>query len=47
MLSQEAANIASSGGIRGIVEIEILKAIQARLGKIPIQAFFDLVIGTR
>jgi patatin-like phospholipase/acyl hydrolase len=40
------------GGIRGIVELEVLRAIQQELGgtggeKIPIQAFFDLIVGTR
>jgi patatin-like phospholipase/acyl hydrolase len=36
------------GGIRGIVELEILQHIQRELGgKLPIQAFFDLIVGTR
>ena len=36
------------GGIRGIVELEILRQVQeATGGKIPIQAFFDLIVGTR
>ena len=35
------------GGIRGIVELEILRQIEQSLGvQIPIQAFFDLVVGT-
>ncbi|KAF2689243.1 hypothetical protein K458DRAFT_357870 [Lentithecium fluviatile CBS 122367] len=35
------------GGIRGIVELEVLRAIQDRLeNRIPLRAFFDLVIGT-
>jgi hypothetical protein len=37
-----------SGGIRGIVELEVLRAVEQALGgKIPIQAFFDLMVGTR
>lgn len=37
-----------SGGVRGIMELEVLKAIETELGgKIPIQAFFDLIVGTR
>ena len=40
--------IGVSGGIRGILELEILRAIELALGdKIPIQAFFDLIVGTR
>jgi len=36
-----------SGGIRGIVELEVLSAIQKAMGgQIPIQACFDLIIGT-
>ena len=36
------------GGIRGIVELEVLRAIQERLNnRIPIRAFFDLIVGTR
>ncbi|KAL8902691.1 MAG: hypothetical protein Q9207_004458 [Kuettlingeria erythrocarpa] len=35
------------GGMRGILELEILKAIELALGgKIAIQAFFDLIVGT-
>ncbi|KAJ8113331.1 hypothetical protein OPT61_g4511 [Boeremia exigua] len=35
------------GGMRGIVELEVLQAIQKELGdQIPIQAFFDLIMGT-
>jgi patatin-like phospholipase/acyl hydrolase len=37
-----------SGGIRGIVELEVLYAIQKSLGEgIPIRALFDLIVGTR
>jgi patatin-like phospholipase/acyl hydrolase len=37
-----------SGGIRGIVELEVLRAIQREVGdRIPIRAFFDLIVGTR
>ncbi|KAL3422514.1 hypothetical protein PVAG01_06670 [Phlyctema vagabunda] len=35
------------GGVRGIVELEVLKAIETALGgELPIQAFFDLIVGT-
>lgn len=35
------------GGIRGIVELEVLRAIEQALGgEIPVQAFFDLIVGT-
>ncbi|KAK6860680.1 hypothetical protein PG995_004316 [Apiospora arundinis] len=34
------------GGIRGIVELEVLEQIEFALGGIPIQCFFDLVVGT-
>ncbi|KAF2680909.1 FabD/lysophospholipase-like protein [Lentithecium fluviatile CBS 122367] len=35
------------GGVRGIVELEILRAIELELDdKVPIQAFFDLIVGT-
>lgn len=37
----------TSGGIRGIVELEILRLIELHLGGIPIRNFFDLVVGTR
>lgn len=34
--------------MRGITELEVLKAIEANLPKgIPIQKFFDLMVGTR
>ena len=35
-----------SGGIRGIVELCVLEALENRIG-IPLQYFFDLVVGTR
>ncbi|KAL8687035.1 MAG: hypothetical protein Q9224_005271, partial [Gallowayella concinna] len=36
-----------SGGIRGIVELEVLKAIERQLpAGIPIRSFFDLIVGT-
>ncbi|OAL51396.1 FabD/lysophospholipase-like protein [Pyrenochaeta sp. DS3sAY3a] len=35
------------GGMRGIVELEVLGSIQNELGEdIPLQAFFDLIVGT-
>ena len=37
----------SCGGVRGIVQLEVLQAIQQYLGdKIPIRTFFDLIVGT-
>ena len=37
-----------SGGIRGIIELEALRTIEEQLGgALPIQAFFDLIVGTR
>ena len=36
------------GGMRGIVILEVLRQVQHELGgRIPIQDFFDLVVGTR
>lgn len=35
------------GGIRGIVQLEVLRAIERALGDlIPVQKFFDLILGT-
>lgn len=35
------------GGIRGVVQLEILRAIEGALGKhLPVQVFFDLMVGT-
>jgi patatin-like phospholipase/acyl hydrolase len=36
-----------SGGIRGIVELQVLAEIQQHLGQLPIANFFDLIVGTR
>lgn len=41
-----------SGGIRGIIELEVLRHIEKYINKnssvgIDIQRFFDLVVGTR
>ena len=34
--------------MRGIVELEVLKAIEKELpANIPIRSFFDLIVGTR
>lgn len=42
------ANRAYSGGIRGIVELEVLSRIEQVLGgKISITKFVDLIVGTR
>lgn len=39
---------ATSGGIRSIVQLTILKELEGLIGlDIPIQEFFDLIIGTR
>ena len=38
----------NSGGVRGIVELQVLLEIERNLGgKIRIQDFFDLIVGTR
>jgi patatin-like phospholipase/acyl hydrolase len=37
------------GGIRGIIEIGLLKAVCDKIGlgaSVPIRSFFDLIIGT-
>ena len=35
------------GGVRGVVQLEVLRAIEQTLGGyLPVQAFFDLMIGT-
>jgi patatin-like phospholipase/acyl hydrolase len=40
--------ISLSGGIRGIVELEVLRQMQKSLGvNISITEFFDLIVGTR
>lgn len=37
----------SSGGVRGIIQLEILQSIAARVGhSIPIQELFDIIVGT-
>jgi patatin-like phospholipase/acyl hydrolase len=36
------------GGIRAVIQLEILALIEQRIGLgIPIQEFFDLIVGTR
>lgn len=41
-------NMLGKWGVRGIVELEILKLIQGKLPpRIPIRSFFDLIVGTR
>lgn len=38
----------SSGGVRSIIQLEILKSLEDVIGlEVPIQNFFDLIIGTR
>jgi len=35
-----------SGGVRGIVQLEILRLLERELnGKIPVQFFFDMIVG--
>ncbi|KAI3317161.1 hypothetical protein HD806DRAFT_515838 [Xylariaceae sp. AK1471] len=34
------------GGVRGIVELEVLRQIEQALGGVPIQCFIDLIVGT-
>lgn len=48
-ISMSIANLAvSSGGIRAIVELEILRLIEQTWGnEMRIQDFFDLIVGTR
>lgn len=47
-MPQRVTLTCSRGGMRGIVELESLRAIEKILGKgLPIQAFFDLIVGTR
>lgn len=41
------ADLGHSGGIRGIIELEVLKHIEDALGGLPIRCFFDLIVGTR
>jgi hypothetical protein len=37
-----------SGDIRGIVELEVLGEVEQAFGdRIPLLAFFDLIVGTR
>lgn len=35
------------GGIRGLAELEMLRCIENALESMPLQAFFDLIVGTR
>ena len=45
---REGPNSVLRGGIRGIVELEILRQLECALGgSLPEQCFFDLIIGTR
>jgi len=45
--AEQTTDTCYSGGIRGIVELEVLSAIQNAMGnQIPIQACFDLIVGT-
>lgn len=47
-LFNPVVDVIRRGGIRAIVQLEILRAIEEALGRhIPIQNFFDLIVGTR
>jgi patatin-like phospholipase/acyl hydrolase len=38
----------NSGGVRALIQLVILRLIEKRMGLgIPIQEFFDLMVGTR
>jgi patatin-like phospholipase/acyl hydrolase len=38
--------MATSGGVRGVIQLEVLKLIEMELhGKLPIQCFFDMIVG--
>ncbi|KAK7452493.1 hypothetical protein Landi51_04381 [Colletotrichum acutatum] len=44
---QKVAADLHSGGVRGIVELHVLRAIERVFGeRLPIQLFFDLIVGT-
>ena len=44
----QVADNAFRGGIRGIVELEILRQIERAMGgRLALQCFFDLIVGTR
>lgn len=48
LVRRKLALKSSSGGIRGIVELEVLQTLESMIGvKIPIHQFFDLIVGTR
>ena len=48
MYTRIFANGVLSGGVRGIVELETLKQIERAIGgKLSVQCFFDLIVGTR
>ena len=48
LVQRDVEDYLSRGGVRGIVELEILRQLEQNLGgNIPIRAFFDLIVGTR
>lgn len=50
MLKLAADHLSNSGGIRGILQLKILEVLEKETQlyvDIPIQQFFDLIIGTR
>jgi hypothetical protein len=46
-LQGESTNRPTRGGIKGVVELEILNRLQKQLGSVPIRDLFDLIVGTR
>ena len=47
-LERRISDLVRRGGIRGIVELEILRQIEKAMGGgLNIQCFFDLIVGTR
>lgn len=48
LLERRTSDDVRRGGIRGIVELEILRQIEKVMGgRLNIQCFFDLIVGTR
>ena len=47
-IGRRASDNVRRGGIRGIVELEILRQIEKAMGgRLNIHCFFDLIVGTR
>lgn len=50
LLLQDGSTILIScrGGVRAVAELETLRVLEKELGgKIPLSAFFDLIVGTK